>query len=174
MRERGLEELDRKGVKTMFALMPWRRERTPMALLRRTESPFRLMRREFETLFNRLLGEWPMLEPEWWEYPAYGFETEETEKEFVIRTELPGYEPAEVEVKLTGNVLTVTAEHKEPKAEGKEAEKREEHYARVERSLTLPLGVNTEAIEAVYRNGVLTVHVPKTPEAVGRRIEIKT
>jgi HSP20 family protein len=157
----------------MFALMPWRRERTPRALARRAENPFHLLNREFETLVNRFF-EWPVLEAETWELPAWGFETEETEKEFVIRTELPGYEPAEVEVKLTGNVLAVVAEHKEPEAEGKEAEKRERRYARVERSLTLPPEVNTEAIEAVYRNGVLELHMPKTPEATGRRIEVKT
>jgi HSP20 family protein len=155
----------------MFALMPWRRERKPLA--RRAESPLRLLNPELETLFNRFF-EWPVLEPETWELPAWGFETEEAEKEFVIRTELPGYEPAEVEVKLVGNVLTVLAEHKELEPEGKETEKRERRYARVERSLTLPPGVNTETIEAVYRNGVLELHVPKTPEVVGRRIELKT
>jgi HSP20 family protein len=143
-----------------------------MALPRFAESPFRLMRPEFETLVNRMF-EWPVLEPEMWELPAWGFEMNETEKEFVIRTELPGYEPAEIEVRLTGNVLTVMAEHREPEAETKEA-KRERRYAKVERSLTLPPEVNPETIEAVYRNGVLELHVAKSPEATGRRIEVKT
>jgi len=41
------------------------------------------------------------------------------------------------------------------------------------REITLPAGVEAERIEATYRNGVLEIHLPRTPEAVGRRIEVK-
>jgi HSP20 family protein len=156
----------------MFALMPWKKERMPAAVARRMETPFRLMAREFEPFFHRLFGEWPLLEPETWGLPPWGFETEEREKEYLIRAELPGFEAAELEVKLTGNELIIVAEHKEP--EGKKEEKAERHYAKVERSVTLPPDVIPEKLEALYRNGVLEMHVPKAPEAAGRRIEVKT
>jgi HSP20 family protein len=148
----------------MFSLIPRRRERTALA---RTFEPFELFRREFAPLFE--LPRWmfrpteEMLEP-------WGFETEERENEMVLRAEAPGFEPSEVEVTLRGNVLTVRAEHTVP-AEGKAKERR---YARLERTVTLPEGVETEKVEARYHNGVIEIHLPRTPEAKPRRIEVKT
>jgi HSP20 family protein len=137
------------------------------------EEPFRLMREEFlPPLFERMFNGWPVPWTEEWTRP-WGFEMEETEKEVVVRAELPGFEPAELEVYLRGELLTVTAEHKE--AKGKEGEpEAERRYAKVRRSVTLPPGTETEKLAAVYRNGILEVRVPKTPEAVGRRVEVKT
>jgi HSP20 family protein len=135
------------------------------------ESPFRWMPEELPTWFNRLFTSWPMMEVPEWPY-TWGLTTEEKEKEFIVRIELPGFEPAEVKVELLGETLKVEAEHKEP-AE-KAEEKVERAYAHVKREVTLPPGVELEKAEALYRNGVLEVHVPRKPEAVGRRIEVKT
>jgi len=158
----------------MFSLMPWRRETLPARpLFSRRENPFRLMRHEFESLFNRLLGEWPLPLPE----PEWGFEMEESEKEYLLKVEVPGFEVPELTVEVRGEVLLVRAEHKEPpkeaKGEAKEVKEAETRYAKFERSLTLPPGTDTEKVEARYHNGVLEIHLPKTPEAVGRRIEVK-
>jgi HSP20 family molecular chaperone IbpA len=152
----------------MFALKP-RTRRTP-ALLPRVESPFGWMAEEFPTLFNRFFSSLPVLETPEWPY-TWGLTTEEKEKEVVIRVELPGFEPEELKVELLGERLTVEAEHREP-AE-KAEEKPERAYAHVRRVLTLPPGVELEKAEAAYRNGVLEVHLPRKPEAVGRRIEVK-
>jgi HSP20 family protein len=126
---------------------------------------------EFGTLFNRLLRNWPVMETEEWMYP-WGMTTEEKEKEFIVRVELPGFEPSEVKVELLGERLTVEAEHGKP-AEGTE-KKPEREYAHVRRTVTLPAEVELEKVEAMYRNGVLEVRFPRKPEAVGRRIEVKT
>ncbi len=56
------------------------------------------------------------------------------------------------------------------KAEGEE----ETRYAEFKRTVTLPPGVEKDKIEARYHNGILEIHLPKGPEAVGRRIEVKT
>jgi HSP20 family protein len=154
----------------MFALLPWRRERTAKGVIPKRENPFGLMHREFESLFNRFFGEWAW--PEVWERPVGGFETEETEKEYLVRAELPGFEPPEVEVEVQGEVLTVKATYKETE-EGK-GEKKMGRYAEVKRSVLLPPGIVPEKIEAQYRNGMLEVHLPKAPEVVPRRIEVKT
>jgi HSP20 family protein len=150
----------------MFALMPWTRRNS---LLPRIDSPFARIPEDFGTLVDRLLTGWPTMEnqdwPNWW-----GLTTEENDKEFVVRFELPGFEPAEVKVDLAGDRLTVEAEHKESAAKPEERNER----ARVRRMLTLPTGIDTEKAEASYRNGVLEVHIPRVPEAVGRRIEVKT
>jgi HSP20 family protein len=149
----------------MVAMVPYRERREFWPTL---ERPFRMLREEFEPIFERLLGMWP-----------HPFEMTETEKEYVVRAELPGFEPAEVEVTLRGSVLTIEAKHVEkPKeaAEEKEAEKEAEEeprYTHVRRSVTLPEGAELEKLEAEYRNGVLEVKVPKTPEVQARRIEVK-
>jgi len=155
----------------MFALMPWRKT----ALLPRTEAPFRWMPEEFEKLFTRFMTTWPVMETPEWEYP-YGLTLEEKEKEVVVRAELPGFEPEEVKVELVGELLKVEAEHKEPaeEKEEKKEKKVERAYAHVKRVITLPPELELEKAEAVYRNGVLEVHLPRKPEVVGRRIEVKT
>lgn len=153
----------------MFALMPWT-ERMP-ALLPRTQTPFGWLPEEFARLFNRFLTTWPVAELSERVYPR-GLTMEEKEKEVIVRSELPGFEPGELKVEVLGERLTVEAEHREP-AE-KAAEPAERAYAHVRRVVTLPPGVEPEKTEAVYRNGVLEVHIPRSPEAVGRRIEVKT
>lgn len=151
----------------MFALTPWTR---PTALLPRTETPFGWMPEEFATLFNRVFPTWPVTEMLEWPYTR-GLTMEEREKEVVVRAELPGFGPEELRVEVLSDRLTIEAEHREP-AE-KAAENAERAYAHVKRVLTLPPGVEPEKAEAVYRNGVLEVHLPRTPEPIGRRIEVK-
>ncbi len=153
----------------MFALMPWRKR--TVAPLQRGENPFGWMPEEFTTLFNRFFPNAPVAETAEWPY-RWGLTTEEKDKEIVVRAEMPGFAPEEVKVELTGERLLIEAEHKEP-AE-KAEEKAERTYAHVKRMITLPPEVELEKVEALYRNGVLEVHLPRKPEAVGRRIEVKT
>lgn len=146
----------------MLSLVPRRRERT--ALARWEREPFEYLRREmasfFETPWLTMTGE---REP-------WGFETEEREGEVVLRTEMPGFELGEIEVTLRGNELTVRAEH----TESAEGETKERRHARLERTVTLPAGVEPGKVEARYHSGVLEVHVPRVPETMPRRIEVKT
>jgi HSP20 family protein len=153
----------------MFALTPWRTRR--LARLPRVESPLDWMGEEFPGLINRLFTRWPLMEALGPFYP-WDVMTEEKEKEFIVRVELPGFEPSEVKVELLAERLMIEAEHKEP-AE-KAEEKPERAFAHLKRMILLPPGLELEKAEAVYRNGVLEVRVPRTPEAVGRRIEVKT
>jgi len=111
-----------------------------------------------------------VLETPEWPY-RWGLTMEEKEKEVLVRVELPGFAVEEVKVELTGDRLMVEAEHKEPE---EKKEKEERAYAHVKREMTLPPEVDVEKAEAIYRNGVLEVHLPRKPEAVGRRLEVKT
>lgn len=134
------------------------------------EDPFMLMREDLDQLFERFLRRWlPMEEPllrnlEW--------ESEETEKEVILRAELPGFDVKEIEVRLVGNELVVKAEHREEK-KGKDKEPAVRRYGRVHRTITLPAGTDPAGLEADFRNGMLTIHLPRLPEAVGKRIEVK-
>jgi HSP20 family protein len=147
----------------MFSLMPRRGEVV-------TRNPLEWFPREFASLFDRAFPALPVPFETRWE-PHWGLETEELENEFVIRAEVPGFEASELEVNLTGNMLTIRAEHR-PAAETEAAVERP--YGRLERTMTLPVGVNPETVTVLYRNGVLEVHLPKAPEALTRRIEVKT
>lgn len=148
----------------MNTLAPWTRR--SLALPPRTETPFGWVPEEIATLFNRFLAGLPMME-----VPERALTVEEGEKEVVVRAELPGYEPAEVRVEVLGERLTIEAEHREVAEEGEK--KTERTHAHVRHVLTLPPEVEVEKAEAVYRNGVLVIHVPRRPEAMARRIEVK-
>ncbi len=145
----------------MLNLMPVRRERPIMnPRFRQGYYPFDLLGRDFASLFEPFF---PVQELEPW-----GFEMQQKEGEVIVTAEVPGFEPKEIEVILLGNVLTVHAEHKEP-AKG---EKVVYPPAKLERSITLPTGINPEKVECLYRYGVLEIHVPLIPEAKPRHIAV--
>ena len=97
----------------------------------------------------------------------------ETDDDFVLRADLPGLAENDVNIELEDNVLTISGERKA------EHEEKQEGYYRVERasgafsrSLTLPEGVNPEAIKASFNKGVLEVRIPKPEERKPRKVAI--
>jgi len=153
----------------MFGLIPWRKEnRNELAT---PSNPFDMIRREFDSLFDRFFGGWSGLSEPGWESAGagWGLTLDDTGNEVVVRAEAPGFSAGEFDVQLSGDQLSIVAEHRE-EGEGKDTPKR---WARYARSLTLPVGVDPTRVEARYVNGVLEIHVPKTPEAQPRRIEVK-
>lgn len=150
----------------MFSLIPRRKEKG-IERAWRYEPPFELLRREFAPLFERMFGRWPAF-AETEGVPPYGPEMEDIGEAIVVREAVPGFEVKEIEVKLSGNLLTVRAERKEKEGVP------ERLWGELERSILLPEGVDTEHVEAIYRNGVLEVRLPKLPEAKEKRVEVKT
>jgi HSP20 family protein len=97
----------------------------------------------------------------------------EVENEYVLRADLPGLSEGDVNIEVQDNVLTVSGERKT------EHEDRKEGYYRVERasgtfsrSLTLPQGINTDAIRASFDKGVLEVRIPKPEERKPHKVAI--
>jgi HSP20 family protein len=97
----------------------------------------------------------------------------ETDDHFVLRADLPGMTEDDVKIEFEDGTLTVSGERKA------EHEAKNEGYYRVERafgafsrSLTLPQGIDPEAVSASFDNGVLEVRIPKPEERKPRRIEI--
>ena len=97
----------------------------------------------------------------------------ETDKEIVLKADLPGVNPADVDVRVQNNILTVHGERR------LEKEVQEDNYHRVERAygtftrtFTLPNTVNAEKIAAGYENGVLRIAMPKREEARPKQIKI--
>jgi HSP20 family protein len=101
---------------------------------------------------------------------------EETKDEMVLTAELPGMRQEDVEIELENNVLTISGNKQ---SEREEQEERRYHlwerrWGSFQRSFTLPRTVDAESIEATFQEGVLTIRMPKVPEAKGRRIEIRS
>ena len=159
----------------MFNLIPWRKDRNEGALAPTEGHPFELLRREFDSLFDRFFAGWPDVGREWG--GNWGLDVEDSGKEVLVRAEAPGFEASDFDVQVTGDVLTIRAERKEEekggkdKGNGRHAQRR---WARVERSVTLPPGTDVEKVEARYRNGVLELRLPKSEAAQPRRIDVKS
>ena len=98
----------------------------------------------------------------------------ETDDHFVLRADLPGLTDGDVSIELEDNVLTVAGERKAEHEEKKEGFYRmERSFGQFRRSLTLPDGVNADAITATFDKGVLEVRIPKPEERKPRRVAIQ-
>jgi HSP20 family protein len=136
-----------------------------MALQMKPEPFSAEFNRLFDTLFQPVNG----VSQKW--VPA--MDLVEAEDHFVLRADLPGLDEDDVTIEVQDNVLTVSGERKS------EREQREKGWYRVERSfgrfsrsLTLPEGVDADAINASFDKGVLEIQIPKPEERKPRRIEI--
>lgn len=161
----------------MFGKLIPRREKHRGALQTRTEEghPVARLRREFDQLWDRFLEDWHSGDLTLWDDGGtFGvpIDLDDREKEFVLRAELPGFEPDEIDVNVSGNVLTVRAEHREEEKGGEEKGSYQ-RYGSFYESLTLPQGVREEEIDARYHSGVLEIHLPKGEEAQAKRIAVK-
>ncbi len=99
----------------------------------------------------------------------------ETESDVVVKAELPGVKPDEVDVSVTDNILTIKGEHKEER-ESKESSYycKELRYGSFNRSVRLPASVNSDKADATFENGVLTLTIPKAEESRPKQIRVKT
>ena len=97
-------------------------------------------------------------------------ETYRKDKEYVVRVDLPGIDPKDVQVQSEGNVLTISGERK---SEEENATYRETIYGNFERQIALPQGVKADGISARYEHGVLEIRVPLPAQLVGRQIPIE-
>lgn len=149
----------------MFGLMPWTRERKgSTGLAARPEMC--TFRTAVDELFDRFFSRWPILEEGWLTGPAMNIE--ETDEAVVVRADTPGFEPAEFNIEVRGDVLKVVAEHKEAAKE-----EAPEVVRRLHREVTLPAAVDAEKVEAKYRRGVLEIRLPKAEPTRTRKIEVK-
>lgn len=130
------------------------------------------LRREMDRVFDRL-----------WEGDAFGqmgewnpsTDLSETKDALVAKIEVPGIEPKDIHVNLENGVLTIKGEKRQ------ETEKKDEHFYRMERSygsfvrsIRLPVMVDAAQVSATFKNGLLTITMPKSAEARGTEIPVKS
>jgi HSP20 family protein len=101
------------------------------------------------------------------------FDVKEIKGAYVIKADLPGVKDDDVDVSLSGNLLTISGKREEEhREEGESYYAMERSSGNFARSFTMPDGVDATSVTAELKNGVLTVQIPKKPEAQPRRIAI--
>ncbi len=149
-------------------LIPWSRGRDVTVRRGEEANPFLALHREMNRLFDDVFRGFEGL-PGFAGLTGRGvtwpsLEVSETDKEIRISAELPGLEEKDVEVLLGDGVLTLRGE-KKSESEDKERHFSERYYGRFERRIALPAEVEADQVQASFRNGVLSVTLPKSAKA---------
>lgn len=140
--------------------------------------PFSEMDRFFKALMPRSLANWPRLASgedgetklEW----APSANISETDKEYLVRAELPAVKKEDIKVTVDGGIITLEGERKQEKQEKTEKFHRvESFYGAFSRSFSLPENVDPTNIKCESSDGVLTVHIPKKDTGKSKPVEIK-
>ena len=98
----------------------------------------------------------------------------QTEDATVIRSSVPGVKPDDIDITISGNTLTISGETKEEEDVKEEYYvRRERRYGSFSRSVVLPEGLEPDKAEASFEDGILTLSIPKAPEAKPTVIEVK-
>ncbi len=130
------------------------------------------VRHEMEKLFDRFADSRD-------EFPATGewapsMDVSETKDAVIVKAEVPGIDPKDIHISLQEQLLTIKGEKQE------EREEKEQHFYRMERtygaftrSVRLPVTVDGSKVTATFKNGLLTITLPKTTAAKGTTIPIK-
>lgn len=99
----------------------------------------------------------------------------QTDTDVFIKASLPGIRPENVEITCSGETCTIRGEIKaERETKREDYFLQERRYGSFSRTLTLPISVRTEQAEANFEHGVLTLRLPKSPEAQPRKIQVRT
>lgn len=136
---------------------------------RELEAATRRMERLMDEFFRPSRFFWHVHEP--W---APTLDVFQEKDRVVVKANLPGISPEKIEVSFQDNVLTIEGEVKEER-EVKEEDYllRERAYGSFSRSVTLPAGLDTDKAEAHYEHGVLTITIPRLPEAQRKSIKVR-
>ncbi len=138
-----------------------------------SRDPFHLFRENMNRLFERFFtGSLAPYYEGGMEHDGWGLDVREEEGAVVVRAEAPGFEPGDFDVQVRGDQLILSATHK-AETEEKERGYREWRRHELYRAVPLPAGVDREKVDAEYRHGVLTVKVPLTEQAKGKRVQVK-
>lgn len=114
-----------------------------------------------------------------WEFPIRGGELfptvdiTETAKEYSIHAEIPGMRKEDTKISIANNLLTLSGEKKsEIKKEDKKLHRMESYYGSFQRSFVLPGSIRADKVTANFKDGVLTITIPKSEEALEKNVDI--
>ncbi len=133
--------------------------------------PFRALRREVDRFFGDFFGDGERLERFSW--PAV--EILETKENLLVRAEIPGLDPADINISVAEDFLTIRGEKKHATVRDETGRYLEERrYGQFLRTFRLPSWADPERVEASFKNGVLELTIGKRPEAKARTVKVKS
>ena len=155
--------------------------------------PFAMLREDMDDLFDRHAWDLRFGSPfgrrrgplramrrlrEGWTFEAPDVDIGDKDDAIEVRAELPGMDEKDIDVQLSNRMLTIKGEKKDEREEGEKDSRyylSERRYGSFERSFRLPEGVDTDKVEANFKNGVLVVNIAKSPELQEKtkKIEVK-
>jgi HSP20 family protein len=134
---------------------------------------FEPLRQEMEDLVQRFLQpfeEFGGAVQTW----APRVDVEEADQEIVVKADLPGVDPKDIEISVAGGSLVVRGERKEEREEKKRGYRRTERFVgQFYREIPLPAAADPDKIAATSSKGVITITIPKKPESQPKKIAIK-
>ena len=157
-------------------LIPWRRKRETSEQREQSETSLAGLRHDVDSLFDRFLRDpWCDFDSSLRELARMPLmDLADAESEVTVTMELPGVDPKEVDISITGDVLTVRGEKKtEKKEKTKDCRYVERQQGSFHRSVRLPGSVDPSKVEATFKNGILSINVAKDPDAKPKRITVR-
>jgi len=140
-----------------------------------------LTRWERTPLFTTLHDDMNRMLESFWDTKSFGtgwnpdVDIAETDKEIIVKAEIPGVDPKEMDISIGDDKLTIKGEKKEEKEDkGKSYHRVERSYGSFTRTIALPAHVKTDEIVAKNHQGVLEITLPKMEEAKTKKITVKT
>lgn len=157
----------------MKGLLPWRRSRSRELARVEGAEPLLRLRDEIEGLLSEFASRFS-LPAEFGLGWQWGLDIRDEADRVVVSIEAPGFEPDDFDVRISGNLLTVRAQHSEERGTP-EQPRYYRRYGMVRRVVTLPPGIDPDKAEARYSRGVLEIVIPKLPEEVrGKKVAVKS
>lgn len=152
----------------MISLIPWKRSELA-SNGHHVPAPISAMRHDWDRLFDRLLDDA-------WTGHGQGMplDVTETDEEIRVRAEVPGIGPDDLDVSLSGDVLTLTGEKRDgDPARDSKAAYSERQFGMFRRALRLSCPVDPDHVQAEHRNGVVTITLQKAEAVRPKRIRVK-
>lgn len=139
-----------------------------MALVR-WQSPFQeTLRRQMDQMFDEMVG--INRDQTTWK-PAV--ELKDTDENLILRAEIPGIEGKDLDIRVTREAVAISGEHRyEKKAEDKGYFRTEFRYGKFQRVVALPVAVQNDQVQAEFKDGILTLTLPKVTEARRKVVKV--
>lgn len=160
-----------------MSLIPWKSKSSNGGSIERSADPLHRFRSEMENVFDRFFDS-PMSP---WSEPfgpggwMPSLDMSETDTHVVVRAEVPGVDPKDIDISVSGNILTVSGEKKETtEQKGESWHHTERRFGSFRRSMQLPAYADAEKVSAEHAHGVLMIRLEKSQAAKPKRIEVKS
>ena len=163
-------------------LLPWNRERSKYEFQRKDDQNLINLRNEMNSMFDEFFSNPFSMSPLWRGMEMQdkfipGIDVSETDKEIIISADLPGMDEKDIHLSIEGDILTLSGKKvKDTTTKNAQFHSIERSYGSFSRSISLPVKIEVDKIDASFNKGVLKINIPKTvnTESQIKKIPIKT